>query len=67
MQGLIKATHAGDVSLEMQRDREDKYQVIERAKSKVVTNLLGGELTYLLRLLQVAEHTSFPPVQKVLV
>ena len=51
----------------MQRDREDKYQVIERAKSKGVTNLLGGELTYLLRLLQVAEHTSFPPVQKVLV
>ena len=54
MQGLLIATYIKEVVLEMQQDREEKAQVREKSKRKVFPNLLGKNLTYLLRLFQVA-------------
>ena len=60
--GLKIATHIGVVAVEMIREREYKAHVRERAESKGVPDLLGKNLTYLLRMCQVVKHTLLLPV-----
>ena len=66
VKGLLIATHIEDMLVEMIRTQEDKTSVIERVESKGVPDLLGKNLTYLLRLCQVAYNTSLPPMWKIL-
>ena len=48
MQGLLITTHIGEVVLDMRQDREEKTCVRYLGEIKVFSNLLGGNITYLL-------------------
>ena len=50
VQGSLIATHTRKVATEMRRDQEKKDRVRERTDSKGFPELLGTNLTYLLRL-----------------
>ena len=66
VQGSIMATHIREVAVDMQRDQEEKSQVRKRCVINIFPNLLRKNLTYILRLCQVADHKSLPSVWKVL-
>ena len=56
IQGLLIATHIGDVSVEMRGDRESKDLACQADAEKRVPDLLGFNLTYPLLLRHVANH-----------
>ena len=64
VQGLIIATHIGEVEVEMWKDRYMKALTCKTDEEKEIPNLLGFNLTYLLRLGHVAPHKDLPPMGK---
>ena len=62
VQGLLIATHIGNVAVGMSRDREAKALAFQEDAEKGVPDLVGSNLTYLLRLIYVAAHEYLPTV-----
>ena len=61
VQGLLITTHIREVAVEMRRDIEEKALSLQTDKKKRIPDLLGSNLSYLLRLVQVASHEEPPP------
>ena len=64
VQGLFIATHIEKAAADMRRDRESKALARQTDAEKGVTDLLGSNLAYLLRLSQVADHKDLPTMWK---
>ena len=56
VQGLLIATHIGEVAVELRQDREVKALSYKENEKKGIPDLLGYHLTYFLRLGQIAAH-----------
>ena len=59
---MLIATHIGNVAVGMRRDREAKVLTCQAYAEKGVPDLLGSNLTYLLRLSHVGAHEDLPTV-----
>ena len=64
VQGLLIATHIGEVTVKMRRDIEVKVQSHNVYDEKGVLCLLGTNLTYTLCIRQVSAHEYLPPIWK---
>ena len=61
---MLVTSHIGEAMVELRKDRYAKALARKADKEKGVLNLLGSNLTDLLRLGQVAAHEDTPPVWK---
>ena len=58
--------HIREVTVEIQWEQEKKALVRKKSKMNRFPDILGTNLTYLLRLGQVADHTSLSSIWKTL-
>ena len=60
IQGSLIASHIGEFAIYLKRDRDAKALYCKSDKEKGIPDLLGYNLTYLLRLGQVDAHKNLP-------
>ena len=59
---MLIATHIGEVAVKLRQDRESKAQACKADDKKGIMELMGNNLTYLLRFGQVSAHEDLPPL-----
>ena len=61
VQGPLIATHIGEVTVNMRKDRDARALELKADEEKRIPYLLGSNLTYRLRLVQVDAHNDLLP------